>query len=79
MMRQIQELQPQLTPTAMPTVTSKETNPVAMEVNTMLEDKGDKEEENHMGSTPEDHEVLFFMEPDHEEVREIKDPDAQEY
>ena len=63
--RQIQELRQQL----MLTTTSKEGEPVAMEVHTILEDKGEEEEKDSMESATEDTKSLFFVEPDHEDVR----------
>ena len=51
--------------------------PVAMEVDTIVEYEGDEEDSEE--SATEEPESLFFMEPDHEEVRTNEDPDAQEY
>ena len=68
-MKQMQKLQCQLTPTVMPTITGKESKPVAMEVDAMLEGEGDKDEEDHEENALEEHEVLFFMEHDHQELR----------
>ena len=53
--------------------------PVAMEVDTIVEYEGDKEEEDSEESTIEEPESLVFMEPDHEEVRTNEDPDTQDY
>ena len=39
--------------------------PVAMEVKTIVEYEGDKEEEYSKESTTEEPESLFFIEPDH--------------
>ena len=67
-MRQIQELQWQLNPSA-------DSEPVAMEVDTIMEYEG--EEDDSEESATEEPESLFFMEPDHEEVRTNEDPNAQ--
>ena len=53
--------------------------PVAMEVDTIVEYGGNKEEEDSKESATEEPESLFFMELDHEEVRTNEDPDAQDY
>ena len=53
--------------------------PVVREVNTIVEYEGDKEEEYSKESATEEPESLFFMEPDHKEVRTNEDPSAQEY
>ena len=52
---------------------------VAIEVDTIVEYEGDKEEEYSKESTTEEPESLFFMELDHEEVRTNEDPNVQEY
>ena len=49
-----------------------------MEVDTIIEDKGDEEEEDSKESTTEEPDSLFFMEPDYEEARTNEDPRAQE-
>ena len=52
-MKGIQELQCQLTPMAMSTATSKNINPIAMEINTMLEGEGKGDEEEDKENTSE--------------------------
>ena len=52
---------------------------MAMEVATIMENKGNKEEENSKGSVTNKPESLFFREPDHKIVRMNEDPDAQDY
>ena len=74
-MQQIQELQKQLAPSA----TTKASGPVSMDLNAILGDEEEDEEEYSEDSANEEPKALFFMEPDHEEVRTNKDPDAQEY
>ena len=50
-----------------------------MDIDTILRaEEGDKEEYSE-DSAAEEPEALFFMEPDHEEVRTKEDPEAQEY
>ena len=50
-----------------------------MDIDTILRaEEGDKEEYSE-DSAAEEPEALLFMEPDHEEVRMNKDPEAQEY
>ena len=56
-MRQIQELQRQLTSTA----DSKESEPVAMEIDTIIEDEEDEEGEDSKESATEEPVSLFFM------------------
>ena len=58
---------------------NKEINPVAMEVDAMLESGEDKEKGDSKKSAPEEHKTLFFMEPDHKEVRTNEDRRAREY
>ena len=74
-MRQIQELQRQLTPSTC----SGSNESTAIEIDTIMEYKGDEEEEYSKESTTEEPESLFFMEPDHEEVRTNKEQRVQEY
>ena len=50
-----------------------------MDLDAILGDKEEDEEEYSEDSATEEPEALFFMEPDHEEVRTNKDPEAQEY
>ena len=52
---------------------------MAMEVNTIMENKGNKEEEDGEGSATNKPESLSFREPDHEVVRMKEDPDTQDY
>ena len=74
-MRQIQDLQGLLTPTA----DSKASEPVTMDIDTIIEYEGDKEEEDSKESATEEHESLFFNKLDHKEVRTNGDQSAQEY
>ena len=53
--------------------------PVAMEVDTIMEYEGDEEEEDSEERATEEPESLFFMEPDHQEVRTNEDWNAQEH
>ena len=71
-LKKIQELQRQLTPT-------QSNEATAMEIDTMLEGEGKGEEEIDEEDVSEAQEVLFFMELDHKEIREIQDQDAQKY
>ena len=56
-------------PTVILTLANKEDDPIAMEVDIMWDNKEDEEEDSSKETTLEDHEVLFFMEADHEEIR----------
>ena len=53
--------------------------PVAMEVDTIRECKGNEEKEDGKGSTTNKPESLALREPDHEVVRMKEDPDMQDY
>ena len=50
-----------------------------MDINTIVKDEENEEEEDSEGSATKEPEDLFFMEPDHEEVRTNEDPDKQKY
>ena len=52
---------------------------VAMKVNANIGYEGNRDNEDSEGSLTEEAENLFFMEPDHKEVRVNEDPDAQGY
>ena len=74
-MRQIQELQSQLAPSA----DNKVSEPVAMDIDAIVRDEENEEEEDSEESATKEPEDLFFMEPDHKEVRTNEDPDTQDY
>ena len=63
----------------MVSTTSKNNDSIAMEIDAMLEREDGEDEERDKEDGPEAQEVLFFMELDHEEIREIEDQEAQEY
>ena len=50
-----------------------------MEINAIIEKDYKGDEERKEEDSLEAQESLFFMEPDHEEIREMEDQDAQEY
>ena len=50
-----------------------------MEIDAILEREDGEDEERDKEDGPKAQEVLFFMELDHEEIREIEDQEAQEY
>ena len=54
-------------------------NLVPMELDTILRAREEEEEEYSEESAKEEAEALFFMEPDHNEVRTNKDPEAHDY
>ena len=62
-----------------PIATTSTSDPVPMEIDAILRAEEGDEEEYSEDSATEEPEALFFMEPDHEEVRTNKDPEAQEY
>ena len=74
-MRQIQELQSQLALSA----DNKASGPVVMDIDAIMRDEENEEEEDSEESATKEPEDLFFMEPDHEEVRTNEDPDAHDY
>ena len=49
-----------------------------MDVHTVMGYEGNGEEKDSAGGTTEEPKNLFFMKPDHEEVRTNEDPDSQE-
>ena len=62
-----------------PIATASMSDPVPMELDAILR-AGEEDEEKYNGdSAAEEPEALFFMEPDHKEVRTNKDPEAQDY
>ena len=73
--KQIQELQRRLAPFA----TASTSNPVPMELDAILRAREEGKEEYSEDSAEEEAEALFFMEPDHDEVRTNKDPEAHDY
>ena len=50
-----------------------------MELDAILRAREEDEEEYSEDSAAEEPEALFFMEPDHEEVRTNKDPEVQDH
>ena len=74
-MRQIQDLQRQLAPSA----DNKASGPVAIDIDAIMRDEENKEEEDSEESATKEPDDLFFMEPDHVEVRRNEDPDTQDY
>ena len=57
-----------------PIPTASTSNPVPMELDAILRAREDDEEEYSEESAEEEAEALFFMEPDHDEVRTNEDP-----
>ena len=57
----------------------KMSEPVATDVDTIIGYEGNRDDEDSEGSLIEEDDNLFFMEPDHEEVRAREDPDTQGY
>ena len=72
MMQQIQDLQRQLPPST----DKKASGPVVMDPDTIVRDEESEEEEDGEDSAPKEPDDLFFMKPDHEEVRTNEDPEA---
>ena len=62
-----------------PIATTSTSNPVPLEIDTILRAREEDEEEYSEDSAAEESEALFFMEPDHEEVRTNEDPKVQDY
>ena len=62
-----------------PIATASTSDPVPMELDAILRAREEDEEEYSEDSTKEEAEALFFMEPDHKEVRTNKDPEVQDY
>ena len=52
---------------------------MAIDLDAIMRDEESKEEEDREDSAPEGPDNLFFMEPDHKEVRTNEDPDTQDY
>ena len=50
-----------------------------MEVDTMLQREEEEDKERDKEDSSEVSESLFFMEPDHEEIRDMEDQDVQDY
>ena len=62
-----------------PIATASTSDPAPTELDAMLTAREEGEEEYSEDSAKEEAEALFFMEPDHEEVRTNKDPEAHDY
>ena len=77
-LKKIQKLQHQITPKQTANTTSKNNNATAMEIDAMLEGEDGEDEDRNEEDGSKVQEVLFFMEPDHEEIREIEDQEAQD-
>ena len=69
-LKKIQKLQKQLAPSQ---ITSKSDDFIAMEVNTMLQREEEEDEERNKEDGPKMSDSLIFMEPDHEEIRDMED------
>ena len=52
---------------------------MALNLDAIIREEESEEEEEGEESAPKEQDDLFFMEPDHEEVRTNEDPDAQDY
>ena len=74
-MRQMHKLQQKLAPST----DSKASEPVAREVDTIRECKGNEEKADGKGSATNEPKSLAVREPDHEVVRMKEDPDTQDY
>ena len=73
--KQILELQRRLAPIAMASMSDL----VPMELDAILRAREEDEEEYSEESAKEEAEALFFIEPDHNDVRTNEDPDAHDY
>ena len=58
---------------------NKTTEPTAMEIDALTGYEENRKDKDSEGSLIEEDDSLFFMEPDHEEVRAREDPDTQGY
>ena len=75
--KQISEFQRRMAPYA----AASSSNPVPMELDAILRAGEEDEENNSEDSVNEvkENEALFFMEPNHDEIRTNEDPESQDY